>query len=159
MLREDLIPSRDIEAENKLKELILEIENRMADAGNTELMEEKLKEAGKYIKAKDRVLDLTVIEQYYSWTDLDGLVGELTMQVPTGVQLSEDELSELIEYLRNTLVNAEPDGDMDYKYNFYRNFFEENFPENDEAFDMIFEEDISVEDIVRELIYRIDNPF
>lgn len=119
MLREDLIPSRDIEAENKLKELILEIENRMADAGNTEeLIEEKLKEAGKYIKAKDRVLDLTVIEQYDSWTDLDGLVGELTMQVPTGVQLAEDELSELIEYLRNTLVDAEPDGDMDYKYNF-----------------------------------------
>lgn len=153
MLREDLIPSRDIEAENKLKELILEIENRMADAGNTEeLIEEKLKEAGKYIKAKDRVLDLTVIEQYDSWTDLDGLVGELTMQVPTGVQLAEDELSELIEYLRNTLVDAEPDGDMDYKYNFYRSFFEENFPENDEAFDMIFEEAMSVEDIVRELI-------
>lgn len=152
MLRADFMPMRDIEAENKLKELILEMEDRIDDAGSAEFMEEKLKEAGKYIKAKDRVLNATVIEQYESWTDLDGLVEELTMQVPAGVQLSEGELLELIEYLRKTLVNAEPDGDMEYKYNFYRNFFEENFPENDEAFDMVFEEDMSPEDIVRELI-------
>lgn len=50
----------------------------MYEPQNNSVVENMLKEAAKYIKAPDRVLDLAVIEGYESWTDLDGFVGELT---------------------------------------------------------------------------------
>lgn len=48
---------------------------------NNSAIEDKLKETTQFIKAPNRVLDLTVIEHYNGWTDLDGFVGELTMKV------------------------------------------------------------------------------
>lgn len=92
-----MIQNRDLNADaRQLKAIIQEIEAIMYEAGNESRVENLLGEAAKFVKAKDRVLNLMVIEQYYSWTDLDGLVCELTMEAPA-FQLSRPDLIDLVE--------------------------------------------------------------
>lgn len=148
MIRKELFPVRNIQAEEKLKILIIEIEQMLGNPAMTDSIEEKLEQAKKFITVPGRIIDLDVIEQYYSWTTLDGLVRELTMEIPVNTVLSKDELSELLTYLRENLINGIPDEDTEYKIQFYTDFFDENYPDYEDVFDMLYDEIISVDDIV-----------
>lgn len=131
-IREDLIPHRDKEAEKQLKALIKKIEKLMDKPKNQATVEELLKKAAEYVKVPDRVLDLTVIEQYYSWTDLDGLVGELTVEVPKLSDISKEDFVALAQYISDVLAQTSKTRkitDFEYLEDYYTRFFELNYPE------------------------------
>lgn len=151
-MKDCLKPHRDLDAEKRLKSIIEEIESLMCDPKNNSTIENKLKEAAQFIKAPDRVLDLTVIENYYGWTDLDGLVGELTMEVPVLSDVSKEDFLSIVQQIREVIKSGQAPDDMrlDYWMDFYREFFEVNFANIDDAddlFDEIFE-DTSLEELV-----------
>lgn len=77
-MKEYLRIHRDIDRENTLKVLIEEIEE-LLDNGNDELVKEKMEKANTLVTADGRILDEYAVRYYYSWTDLEGLVGELTI--------------------------------------------------------------------------------
>lgn len=93
-----LKPHRNLEAEKQLKAIIQQIESLMYEPENNHRVDNLLKEAAKFIKAPDQVLDLTVIERYNSWTDLDTLAAELTMELPA-YKLSREDLVDLVEMI------------------------------------------------------------
>lgn len=131
-IREDLIPHRDKEAEKQLKALIEKIEKLMDKPKNQATVEELLKKAAEYVKVPDRVLDLTVIEQYYSWTDLDGLVGELTVKVPKLSDITKEDFAALVQYISDVLAQTSKTRkitDFEYMEDYYTRFFELNYPE------------------------------
>lgn len=149
-MEEYLKPHRDLEAERQLKTLIQEIESLMNDPGNNAAIENMLNEAARFVNAPDRILDLTVIEGYESWTDLDGLVGELTMKVLRLPAVTKESFVSIIQFIREVLKTEEtPDHvPLDYFMNFYREFFLLHFPDiADELFDKIFE-DASLEELM-----------
>lgn len=141
-IREDLKPHPDREAESQLKSLIKEIETLLNEPAEDSTVGEKLKEASRYVKAPDRVLDQSVIENYDSWTDLDGLAGELTMEVPRLTDISKEDFKSLVGWIREVIETQETGGiRFDYWMNFYTTFFELNFPDVEEVdlFDEICE--------------------
>ena len=140
-MKEYLRIRRDIDRENTLKALIEEIEE-LFDAGNDELAEEKMTKANALVTADGRMLDEYAVRYYYSWTDLEGLVGELTMNVPKIERIEAQDLEELIVWMRKVIADEETLEDIDYGYfdNYYREFFLKNFPNGEEAYEAIFEE-------------------
>ena len=151
-MKDYLKPHRDLDAEKRLKSIIEEIESLMGDPKNDSTIENKLKEAAQFIKAPDRVLDLTVIEQYTAWTDLDSLVGELTMEVPVLPSISKEDFLSIVQQMREVIKSEQAPDNMqwDYWMDFYREFFEVNFANIDDAedlFDEIFE-DTSLDELV-----------
>ena len=140
-MKEYLRIRRDIDRENTLKALIEEIEE-LLDAGNDELMEEKMTKANALVTADGRMLDEYAVRYYYSWTDLEGLVGELTMNVPKIERIEAQDLEELIVWMRKVIADEETLEDIDYGYfdNYYREFFLKNFLNGEEAYEAIFEE-------------------
>lgn len=145
-----LKPHRDLESERQLKTIIQKIQSLMYEQKNIAVIENMLKEATEFIKASDRVLDLTVIESYESWTDLDGLVGELTMEVPMLSAVSKEDFVSIVQLVREAIKTEQTPNDvpLDYFMNFYREFFSLNFPNTtDDLFDEIFE-DTSLDKLV-----------
>ena len=140
-MKEYLRIRRDIDRENTLKALIEEIEE-LFDAGNDELAEEKMTKANALVTADGRMLDEYAVRYYYSWTDLEGLVGELTMNVPKIERIEAQDLEELIVWMHKVIADEETLEDIDYGYfdNYYREFFLKNFPNGEEAYEAIFEE-------------------
>ncbi len=145
-------PHRNLADESHLKEIIEKIQSQMHEPESHSIIEALLKEAEAYIKAPNRILDLTVIEQYDEWTDLDGLVGELTMEVPKPETISEEDFLSIVQYIQETIATEQfPDTiRADYWLDFYREFFALNFPnaEPDELLDEIMES-ASPEELVR----------
>ncbi len=137
-------PHRNMEAETQLKTMIQKIESLMYESQNDAIIENLLKEASKLVKAPDRVLDLTVIEHYGGWTDLDGLVGELTMEVPKLDGISKEDFLSIVRWIRAVIKNEQKMDPirLDYWMDFYSTFFELNFPNRKEVdlFNKIFEE-------------------
>mgnify|MGYP007123092889 CR=1 FL=1 len=145
-----LKPHRDLESKRQLKTIIQKIQSLMYEQKNIAVIENMLKEATEFIKASDRVLDLTVIESYESWTDLDGLVGELTMEVPMLSAVSKEDFVSIVQLVREAIKTEQTPNDvpLDYFMNFYREFFSLNFPNTtDDLFDEIFE-DTSLDKLV-----------
>ena len=105
-MKEYLRIRRDIDRENTLKALIEEIEE-LFDAGNDELAEEKMKKANALVTADGRMLDEYAVRYYYSWTDLEGLVGELTINVPKIERIEAQDLEELIVWMRKVIADEE----------------------------------------------------
>ena len=140
-MKEYLKIQRDINRENTLKVLIEEIEE-LLDAGNDEMVEEKMTKANTLVTADGRILDEYAVRYYYSWTDLEGLVGELTINVPKIERIEAQDLEELIIWMRKVIDDEETLEDIDYEYfdNYYREFFLKNFPNGEEAYEAIFEE-------------------
>ena len=153
LMKEYLKIQRNIDKENKLKELIEEIEE-LLDTGNDELVEEKLEEANTLVTAYGKILNEYMVRYYYSWTDLDGLAGELTINVPKIDHIEEQDLEELIIWMRKVIFNEETLEDIDYGYfdHYYREFFLKNFPNGEEAYEAIFEE-CRVQEVI-ELAYQ-----
>ena len=98
--------------------------------------------ANALVTADGRMLDEYAVRYYYSWTDLEGLVGELTMNVPKIERIEAQDLEELIVWMRKVIADEETLEDIDYGYfdNYYREFFLKNFPNGEEAYEAIFEE-------------------
>ena len=140
-MKEYLKIHRDRDRENALKALIEEIE-ALLDTSNEELVKEKLAKANTLVTADERVLDEYAVREYYGWTDLDGLVGELTVKVPKLEHIDVEDLKELVEWMRKVIAEEESLEDIDYEYfdNYYREFFLKNFPNGEEAYEAIFEE-------------------
>ncbi len=151
-MKDHLKPRRNLEAEKQLKSIIREIQSLMCNPKNNSVIEDKLKEAAQFIKASNRVLDLTVIEHYEEWTDLDGLVGELTMEVPVMSTISKEDFLSIVQQIREVIESGQAPDNMrlDYWMDFYREFFEVNFSNIDnvdDLFDAIFE-DTSLDELV-----------
>lgn len=150
-MKDCLKPHKNLETETQLKTIIQKIQNLMYEPKNNSTIENMLKEASKFIKAPERVLDLNVIEHYESWTDLDGLVGELTMEVPVLKEVSKEDFLSIVQWIREAMENGQETDEISIEYwmNFYREFFTLNFPdiEDDELFDEIFE-DTSLDELV-----------
>ncbi len=140
-MKEYLRIQRDIDRENTLKLLIEEIEE-LLDTGNDELVEEKIAKANTLVTAYGRSLDGDTVRYYYSWTDLEGLVGELTINVPVIERIEAQDLEELIIWMRKVIAGEETLEDINYGYfdDYYREFFGRNFPNGEDAYDAIFEE-------------------
>lgn len=148
MVKEYLRIQRDLERENALKVLIEEIEE-LLDSGNDELVEEKIEKANTLVTTDGRVLDEYAVRYYYSWTDLEGLVGELTLNVPKLEHIEAQDLEELIVWMRKVIADEEPLKDVDYGYfdNYYREFFLKNFPNGEDAYEAIYE-DCKVQQVI-----------
>lgn len=150
-MKDCLKPHRNLEAEKQLKVIIKQIESLMGEPKNNPTIENMLKEAAKFIKATNRVLDFSVIENYESWTDLDGLVCELTMEVPKLPAVSEEDFISIVQCIREVVESGQMPDDMplDCWRDFYINFFALNLPnvEADDLFDEIFE-DTSLDELV-----------
>lgn len=151
-MKDCLRPHRDSDAEKRLKLIIQEIQSLMCDPENNWMIENKLREAAQFIKAPNRVLDLTVIEHYNGWTDLDGLVGELTMEVPVLDTVSKEDFLSIVQQMRKIIKSGQAPDHMrlDYWMDFYRVFFELNFADIDhveDLFDKIFE-DTSLDELI-----------
>lgn len=149
-MRDCLRPHRNLAAETRLKTMIQRIQSLMYQPENHSTVEKMLEDASKLVKAPNRVLDLEVIEHYESWTDLDGLVGELTMEVPVLTDISREDLQEIVQEMRGVIESGQaPDHmSLDYWMNFYREFFALNFPGvEDELYDAVFE-DIGLNEVV-----------
>ena len=140
-MKEYLRIQRDIDRENTLKALIEETE-ALLDTGNDELMEEKIAKANTLVTAYGRILDEYAVRYYYTWTDLEGLVGELTINVPKLEYIEAQDLEELIIWMRRVISGEETLEDIDYGYfdNYYREFFMKNFPNGEDAYEAVFEE-------------------
>lgn len=82
------------------------------------------------------------MKYYYSWTDLEGLVGELTINVPKIEHIEAQDLEELIIWMRKVIAGEETLEDIDYGYfdDYYREFFLKNLPNGENAYEAIFEE-------------------
>lgn len=151
-MKDCLKPHRNLEAEEQLKILIQKIQSLMDDPKNYSVIEQMLQQASVFIKAPDRVLDLIVIEQYDEWTDLDGLVGELTMEVPVLQDISKEDFLSIVQWIRTVIKSGKEPENMrlDYMTDFYRNFFILNFPQIkdiDDLFDKLFE-DVSLDELI-----------
>ena len=150
-MKDCLKPHRNLEAEKQLKEIILQIQSLMNKSENTPIIEKMLKEAAKFIKASDRILDLTVIEDYESWTDLDGLVCGLTMEIPQLPTVSKEDFISIVQYIREVIESRETPDNMplDCWRDFYIVFFTLNFPnvDSDDLFEEMFE-DTSIDTLV-----------
>lgn len=151
-MKDCLKPHRDLEAEAQLKAKIRRIEDLLSGSEDRAAIEETLREAARLVKTPNRVLNLTVIEEYESWTDLDGLVGELTMEIPVLPEFSKEDFISVVEWIREIIENDRPSEEvpLDYWMSFYREFFVLNFPgtAGDDLFDEIFE-DTSLEELVK----------
>ena len=91
---------RQIEKENDIKKIPAEKYD--------ELAEEKMTKANALVTADGRMLDEYAVRYYYSWTDLEGLVGELTMNVPKIERIEAQDLEEfdlLEKHIINNLVD------------------------------------------------------
>lgn len=150
-MKDYLKPHRNLDAERQLKAIILQIESLMNKSENTPTIEEMLEEAAKLVKSSDRILDLTVIEDYESWTDLDGLVCELTMEIPKLPTVSREDFVAIAQYIRRIIESgATPDNmPLDCWKEFYIGLFALNFPnvDADDLFEKMFE-DISIDALV-----------
>ena len=152
-MKEYLKIKRDIDRENTLKELIEEIED-LLDNENEELLKEKIAKANMLVTVDGRILDEYIIRNYYSWTDLEGLAGELTINVPNIEQIDTQDLEELIIWMRKVIADEEPLEDIDYGYfdNYYREFFSKNFPNGEDAYEAIFME-CEVQEVI-DIVYQ-----
>lgn len=143
-LQDYLKPHRNLDAEKRLKTIIQQIQSLMDEPEHTIIVENMLKEASKLIKAPNRILDLSVIEHYESWTDVDGLVRELTMEVPLLLAVSKDDFVSIVQGIREVIEGEQVVDDMPLNsyMDFYRMFFSLNFPNvsDDKIFDEIFED-------------------
>lgn len=149
-MRDCLRPHRNLAAETQLKIMIQKIQSLMYQSENHSTVEKMLENASKLVKTPNRVLDLEVIEHYEGWTDLDGLVGELTMEVPVVADISKEDLQEIVQEMRGVIESGQAPEPMslDYWMNFYREFFALNFPgAEDELYDAVFE-DIELDEVV-----------
>ena len=155
-MKEYLRIQRDIDRENTLKVLIEEIEE-LLDAGNDELVEEKMTKANTLVTADGRRLDEYAVRYYYSWTDLEGLVGELTINVPKIEHIEAQDLEELIIWMRKVIAGEETLEDINYGYfdNYYREFFLRNLPNGEDAYEAIFEE-CKVQEVI-DIAYQEDS--
>ncbi len=147
-MREEFKIHRDLILEKKLKELIKDLEN-IIDTADQKTLEEKFAKANSLIQTRERVLDEYTVQYYYSWTSLDGLVGELTLDIPKVEDIEKEDLKELICWMRKIISKEETLEGVDYEYfdNFYRGFFNKNFVNGEEAYSAIFE-DVSVDDVI-----------
>lgn len=147
MIREELIPKKDKEIEKALKTIILEIEDALGDNNKQIFIEKKIEEANKLLEASNRTIDIYTIENYYSWTSLDGFIGNLALQIPQKIELSEEEIIDLILYIQDTLIKSE---DVEeYKFDFYFEYFINNYSE--EIYNEIFMENVNVTELVRKI--------
>ncbi|MCI9560673.1 MAG: hypothetical protein HFG52_15990 [Lachnospiraceae bacterium] len=137
-----LKPHRNLETERQLKTIIQKIQSLIHKPENDTAIRDMLREASKFVNAPNRVLDLEAIESYEGWTDLDGFVGELTMEVPTLFFVSKENFISVIQLVREVIDTEHTPNDLplDYFMNFYREFFLLNFPDiGDDLFDELFE--------------------
>lgn len=156
-MRDCLRPHRNLAAETQLKTMIQRIQSLMYQPENHSTVEKMLEDASKLVKAPNRVLDLEMIEHYESWTDLDGLVGELTMEVPVLSDICREDLQEIVQEMRGVIESGQaPDPiSLDYWMDFYREFFALNFPSaEDELYEAVFE-DIELDEVVEMALSHI----
>ena len=147
--RSDLRPRRNLEAERQLKSLILEIEGMLQQGQELALIEKKVEQADKYAVTPGRLLDLEVIREYGTWTDLDTLVTDLTMEVPSDIHLTKDEFKKLAFWINENVINGmEGDRRWYFKY-YYDMLFSLVFPDTIE-YDIMeqIENDVSIDEIV-----------
>ena len=87
------------------------------------------------------------IENYYSWTSLDGFVGNLALQIPQKIELSEEEIIDLILYIQDNLIKST---DVEeYKFDFYYEYLINNYSE--EIYNEIFMENVKVSELARKM--------
>lgn len=150
-LQDYLKPHRNLDDEKRLKIMIQQIQSLMDEPEHTMIVENMLQEASKLIKVPNRILDLSVIEHFESWTDVDGLVCELTMEVPLLPAVSKDDFVSIVQGIREVIEGEQVLDDMPLNYymDFYRTFFSLNFPNvtEDKIFDEIFE-DTTLDELV-----------
>ena len=125
-VRRDLLPRDKEKDKAELKAIIEKIEELMYDPKNEAQVSELLKKASGYVTAPDRVLDRIVVEQYYSWTSLDGLVDELTVAVSKVPNISREDFAALAQWIADAITNKTKD--VEELDNYYHSFFELNFP-------------------------------
>lgn len=127
-MREDLIAKRDLERERKLKKILIHIENQL-DLGKTEEdLKKEFAEANSLVTS-DGIVNEYVMRYYYGWTSMDGLVGELTINVPQIGEIREDEFREFVIWFRKIINDEIILEGMDFEYfsNYYDTFFRVNF--------------------------------
>lgn len=117
-MKDNLRPKRNLETEKRLKSLILEIEGMLQTGQEQVLIERKVEQAAKYVVAPGRLISLEVIKEYKDWTDLDTLVRDLTMEVPTDVHLTKDKFIELVKWIKENVLNR-MEGDQQRYHRYY----------------------------------------
>lgn len=125
--RSDLRPKRNLVAERQLKSLILEIEGMLQQG--QEQIEEKIQQAAAYVVTPGKLLDLEVIREYETWTDLDTLVTDLTMEVPSDVHLTKDEFKKLAFWINENVINGMEGDKQEYYEYYYDMLFSFMFPD------------------------------
>lgn len=147
MVREELIPKKDEKLARKLKNIILEIEEVLEEDSKKAFVEKKIEELNQLLESGKRTIGIYEIEYYYSWTSLDGFVDNLALQVPPKIELSEEEIVDLILYIQENLIKAT---DVEeYVFDFYHEYFCNNYSE--EIYGEIFKEDVNVEELAKKM--------
>lgn len=155
-MRDEFIVKRDYEREEKLKNILLDLESRLDNGEDERTLSDKFAEANMLVSTEGRIIDANLITYYYEWTSMEGLVGELTMSVPRITDFDKSELVEFITWLRKVIHDEISLEDIDFEYftNFYHLFFEINFPYDDTLFDDVFG-DMEVDALVDKMITSV----
>lgn len=99
------------------------------------------------LESRKRTVNIYAIENYYSWTSLDGFVGNLALQIPQKIELSEEEIIDLILYIQDNLIKST---DVEeYKFDFYYEYLINNYSE--EIYNEIFMENVKVSELARKM--------
>lgn len=147
MIREELIPKKNEKLAEKLKNIILEIEEVLEEDSKKAFVEKKIEELNQLLEPGKRTVGIYEIQYYYSWTSLDGFVNNLALQVPPKIELSEEEIVDLILYMQENLVKAT---DVEeYKFDFYYEYFSDNYSE--ETYDEIFKDNVNVVELAKKM--------
>lgn len=147
MIREELIPKKDEKLAEKLKNIILEIEEVLEEDSKKVFVEKKIEELNQLLEPGKRTVGIYEIQYYYSWTSLDGFVDNLALQVPPKIELSEEEIVDLILYIQDNLIKS---NDVEeYMFDFYYEYFCNNYSE--EIYNEIFEDNVNVVQLAKKL--------
>lgn len=147
MIREELIPKKDEKLAEKLKNIILEIEEVLEEDCKKTFVEKKIEELNQLLEPGKRTVGIYEIQYYYSWTSLDGFVNNLALQVPSKIELSEEEIVDLILYIQENLIKAT---DVEeYVFDFYYEYFCNNYSE--EIYDEIFKDNVNVVELAKKM--------
>lgn len=147
MIREELIPKKDEKLAEKLKNIILEIEKVLEEDSKKAFVEKKIEELNQLLEPGKRTVGIYEIQYYYSWTSLDGFVDNLALQVPPKIELSEEEIVDLILYIQDNLIKS---NDVEeYMFDFYYEYFCNNYSE--EIYNEIFEDNVNVVQLAKKL--------
>ena len=107
----------------------------------------EIEEINQLLESRKRTVNIYAIENYYSWTSLDGFVGNLALQIPQKIELSEEEIIDLILYIQDNLIKST---DVEeYKFDFYYEYLINNYSE--EIYNEIFMENVKVSELARKM--------